>query len=104
MYCVLYIDLIEVFKVGELVLIYVVEGEIGKMVVINRDLNEFYIVLYFLVDLDKVVNYVSYFFSEWINEVGNFVIEEVYFYFKFLIKDFFNLVFKGNLLKYKVFN
>lgn len=98
------VDLTEAYNVGEMALKYASVGETGKMVNINRKCNEPYEVVYSLVEADKVANNVKYFPTEWINEEGNFVTDEACSYFEPLIKDIPNLIFQGNLPKYKVFN
>lgn len=104
MHCASDTDLTEAYRVGEMALKYVAQGETGKMVTINREANKPYKVTYSLVDADKIANNVRYFPSEWINKEGNFVTEEAYSYFEPLIKDLPNLIFEGNLPRYTVFN
>lgn len=79
------IDVNESFTLGELGVVYALEGRTGQMVTLKRDCNTPYMVSYDSISIEKVANLEKKIPSEWITPSGNDITKELIEYMQPLI-------------------
>ena len=80
------VDITEAFQVGGAAVKAAFEGETGKMIILKRVSDDPYICVTDIYDVHKVANVEKKVPREWINEAGDYVIEEFVSYIKPLIQ------------------